>query len=55
MHSKDEATLLISKKGPGLVTAGDIQVDHDIEVVDPDYVIATLTKDIELSICLFTL
>ena len=52
MHSKDEATLTISKKGPGIVTAGDIQLDHDIEVVDPEYVIATLTKavDFEMSI-----
>ena len=46
MHSKDEATLSISKKGPGVLTAGDIQLDHDIEVVDPDYVIATLTKGV---------
>ena len=49
MHAKDEATLAISKKGPGVVTAGDIQLDHDIEVVDPDYVIATLTKDIDFN------
>ena len=46
MHSKDDATLNISKKGPGLVTAADIQLDHDIEIVDPDYVIATLTKGV---------
>lgn len=49
MHAKDEATLTLSKKGPGPVTAGDIQLDHDIEVVDPDYVIANLNKDVELS------
>ena len=49
MHSKDEATLTLRKKGPGPVTAGDIQLDHDIELVDPDYVIAHLNKDVELS------
>ncbi len=49
MHSKDEATLTLRKKGPGAVTAGDIQLDHDIELVDPDYVIAHLNKDVELS------
>lgn len=49
MHSKDEATLTLRKKGPGPVTAGDIQLDHDIELVDPDYIIAHLNKDIELS------
>jgi DNA-directed RNA polymerase subunit alpha len=49
MHAKDEATLTLRKKGPGPVTAGDIQLDHDIELVDPDYVIANLNKDVELS------
>ena len=52
MHAKDEATLTISKKGPGVVTAGDIQLDHDIEVVDPDYVIATLTKGVDFDMSL---
>jgi DNA-directed RNA polymerase subunit alpha len=55
MHSKDEATLTVNKKGPGVVTAGDIQVDHDIEVVDPDYVIATLTKDVDFSMSIHVL
>jgi DNA-directed RNA polymerase subunit alpha len=52
MHAKDEATLTISKKGPGVVTAGDIQLDHDIEIVDPDYIIATLTKGVSLDMSL---
>jgi DNA-directed RNA polymerase subunit alpha len=55
MHSKEEATLTVSKKGPGVVTAGDIQVDHDIEVVDPDYVIATLTKDVDFNMSIHIL
>jgi len=49
MHSRDEATLSLSKKGPGLVTAGDIQLDHDIEIVNPDYVIANLNKDVDFN------
>jgi len=55
MHAKDEATLTISKKGPGVVTAGDIQLDHDIEVVDPDYVIATLTKNVDFNMSIHIL
>ena len=55
MHAKDEATLIISKKGPGIVTAADIQLDHDIEIVDPDYVIATLTKGINFDMSLHVL
>ncbi|MDP3856651.1 MAG: DNA-directed RNA polymerase subunit alpha [Stagnimonas sp.] len=43
MHSRDSATLTLSKSGKGPVTAGDIQLDHDIEVVNPDLVIANLT------------
>ena len=45
MHNRDEAVLSVSKSGPGQLTAGDIQTDHDIEIVDPDYVIANLSKD----------
>jgi DNA-directed RNA polymerase subunit alpha len=49
MHGRNEVTLKLSKKGPGLVTAGDIQLEHDVEVVDPKHLIATLTKDVSLN------
>jgi DNA-directed RNA polymerase subunit alpha len=52
MHNRPEATLKLSKKGPGAVTAGDITLDHDVEVVNPDYVIANLTKDGNLNMTL---
>ena len=42
MHNRDEAVLRVSKKGPGAVTAGDIQLDHDVEVVNPDHLLANL-------------
>jgi DNA-directed RNA polymerase subunit alpha len=45
MHGRDEAILTLSKRGPGTVTAGDITLDHDVEVVDPSHHIATLTKE----------
>ncbi len=48
MHSREEAELTLSKKGPGPVTAGDISCDHDIEIVNPDLVIANLTQAGEL-------
>ncbi len=51
-HSRDVAELRLSKKGPGPVTAGDIQTDHDIEVVNPELVIANLTKAGELNMTL---
>ena len=52
MHSRDTAEVRLQKKGPGPVTAGDIQADHDVEVLNPDLVIANLTKAGELSMLL---
>lgn len=49
MHEKDSAVLTLSKKGAGPVTAGDIQLDHSVEVKNPELVIANITGDIELS------
>jgi DNA-directed RNA polymerase subunit alpha len=49
MPHKDEVTLTLSKKGPGVVTAGDIALDHGIEIVNPDHVLAHLTKAGELN------
>ena len=49
MHSRSSAELRLHKKGPGPVTAGDIQTDHDVEVVNPELVIANLTKAGELN------
>jgi len=50
MHGKDEVELSLSKKGAGAVTAGDIQVDHEVEICNPDHVIAHLNGDAELNI-----
>jgi len=48
MHGREEAELRLTKKGPGPVRAGDIMTDHDIEIVNPDLVIANLTQAGEL-------
>ncbi len=48
MHSREEAVLTLSKDKAGPVTAGDIQLDHDVEVVNPELVICNLTKDVKL-------
>jgi DNA-directed RNA polymerase subunit alpha len=52
MHTRDTAELRISKKGPGVVTGADIQLDHDVEIMNPDMVIASLTKDGHLNMVL---
>lgn len=45
MHERDEATLVLTKTGVGPITAGDIQTDHDVEIINPEYVIANVTKE----------
>lgn len=49
MHTRDQAVVRIAKRGPGIVTANDIQLDHDIELVDPDYILAHLAPEGELN------
>jgi DNA-directed RNA polymerase subunit alpha len=44
LHSKDEVELTLSKNGAGCVTAGDITLPHDVEIVNPELVIANLTQ-----------
>ncbi len=44
MHNKDEAVLTIAKTGPGVVTAADIQLDHDVEIVNPSHHICNLSN-----------
>jgi DNA-directed RNA polymerase subunit alpha len=43
LHSGNEATLRLAKKGEGLVTAADIEVTHDVEIINPEHVIAHLS------------
>lgn len=52
LNARDSAELRLHKKGPGPVTAGDIQLDHDVEIINPGLVIANLTKAGELSMTL---
>ena len=48
MHTRNEAVLTIRKKGPGAVTAADIELIDDVEVVDESHHIATLSKEGQL-------
>lgn len=43
-HGRDEVKLDLKKEGDGIVTAKDIQLEHDIEIINPDHLIAHLTK-----------
>lgn len=52
MHGRNEVTLKLSKKGAGAVVAGDIEVEHDVEVINPEHVIAHLNEDGEINMTL---
>src|SRR6266436_4169729 len=43
LHNRDEVTLTLKKEGEGLVRASDIELPHDVEIVNPDHLIAHLT------------
>ncbi len=45
---RDEATLKLNKVGPCVVTAADIQLPHDVEIIDAGHVIAHLLSDAQL-------
>ena len=49
LNGKDEVVLSLSKKGSGIVTAGDITEDHDVEIINSDHVIANLNDNGELN------
>lgn len=44
LHNREEAVLQLSKDGEGIVRAGDIVVSHDVEIINPDHVIAHLSS-----------
>ena len=45
VHTDADKLLYVKKEGPGELKAGDLKVDADVEVMNPDLHIATLDKD----------
>jgi DNA-directed RNA polymerase subunit alpha len=43
LHNREEVTLSLRKDTEGVVSAADIQTPHDVEIVNPDHVIANLS------------
>jgi DNA-directed RNA polymerase subunit alpha len=50
LHNRDEVTLTLKKEGEGLVRASDIELPHDVEIVNPEHLIAHLTAGGRLEI-----
>lgn len=49
IHSDHPETLIISAEGAGTVTAGDIQVSSNVEILDPKRHVATLSEEGRIS------
>jgi DNA-directed RNA polymerase subunit alpha len=50
LHNRDEVTLVLRKEGEGPVTAADIQTPHDVEIINPEHVIAHLSQGGKLDV-----
>jgi DNA-directed RNA polymerase subunit alpha len=48
-HSDTAKRMYLKVRGPAVVTAGMIEVGHDVEIMDPDHIICHLDQDAELS------
>ena len=48
-NARSDAALTVKAKGPCVLRAGDVEVGHDVEIANPDHVIAHLMKEGELS------
>lgn len=45
LHDRNEVELSLKKSGPGELKAGDIQLDHGVEIANPELVLAHLGED----------
>ncbi|CAK0773594.1 RNA polymerase subunit alpha [Gammaproteobacteria bacterium] len=53
MHgTRQESIITLAKKGPGQVLAKDLKLEQDLEILNPEHVIANLTKEGELNLSL---
>jgi len=48
LHGNDSRNIRIVKKGAGVITAGDIVTDSQVEILNPDHHIATCSKDADV-------
>lgn len=45
LEGRDEVELKLNKEGEGPVVAGDFELPHDVQIMNPNYVIANMTKN----------
>ncbi|MDR3158713.1 MAG: DNA-directed RNA polymerase subunit alpha [Zoogloeaceae bacterium] len=42
LHNRNDVLLSLSKEGAGVIRAGDIELPHDVEIINPEHVVAHL-------------
>ncbi|MDR2624830.1 MAG: DNA-directed RNA polymerase subunit alpha [Zoogloeaceae bacterium] len=42
LHNRSDVLLSLSKEGAGVIRAGDIELPHDVEIINPEHVVAHL-------------
>lgn len=52
LEGREEVELILHKKGAGIVTAGDIQTETGVKIINPNHIIAHITKDGEINMTL---
>ncbi|MDR1709974.1 MAG: DNA-directed RNA polymerase subunit alpha [Candidatus Accumulibacter sp.] len=50
LHNREEAILQLSKEGEGVVRAADIVTTHDVEIINPEHIIAHLSSGGKLAL-----
>jgi DNA-directed RNA polymerase subunit alpha len=53
VHEGEEARLKIERKKAGTITAGDIECPSNVEILNKDFPIVTLTEDVDFSMALW--
>lgn len=43
LENRDEVTITLRKEGEGVVTAADFDLPHDVQILNPEHVIANLS------------
>ncbi len=50
LEGRDDVLLTVKKQGPGDFVIGDFELPHDVQVVNPDYLVARLSKEATLDV-----
>lgn len=50
LEGRSFVELILKKKGPGVVIAGDIVLPHDVQIVNFDHVIANINSNVEFNV-----